>query len=341
MKTIVLALVAGWAVVTSGVTAWRDDLWLGRGSFWTTRVAVTVENPTGTAWEGRTVAVPLAQLPLKGVRVEELRLVDDVGVQLEYGVWALSAAKPVTEGPVPEAGTFAIPVVCPAKGKAVYWIYFGNREAWGLADFWTKRPAEKTPAAERPVVTVGTVERLACREIGAAAAWPDAAWQYRVPVRLANFTDADEPDSLASFALPEVLRATRNAEFVLTLNGKELRTCRLGDRLLFACPRPARSVTTCYAYVRAGAATAHPATDDNAAFALGSQIPSDQVLVQRMRVEDRASFAALLDGAGNLVRNGRFENDGAGWSRGAAKGSRAGRAASSGRRARRRRCPPA
>lgn len=31
MKTIVLALVAGWAVVTSGATAWRDDLGLGRG----------------------------------------------------------------------------------------------------------------------------------------------------------------------------------------------------------------------------------------------------------------------------------------------------------------------
>ena len=52
MKTIVLTLVAGWAVVTTGATAWRDDLWLGRGSFWTARVAVTVENPTGVAWEG-------------------------------------------------------------------------------------------------------------------------------------------------------------------------------------------------------------------------------------------------------------------------------------------------
>ena len=127
MKTIVLTLVAGWAVVTTGATAWRDDLWLGRGSFWTARVAVTVENPTGVAWEGKTVAVPLAQLPLKGVRVEELRLVDGAGVQLEYGVWAAGAAKPLTEGPVPAAGTFAIPVVCPAKGKAAYQIYFGNR----------------------------------------------------------------------------------------------------------------------------------------------------------------------------------------------------------------------
>ena len=265
MKTFILTLVAGWAVVTTGATAWRDDLWLGRGSFWTARVAVTVENPTGVAWEGKTVAVPLAQLPLKGVRVEELRLVDGAGVQLEYGVWAAGATKPQTEGPVPAAGTFAIPVVCPAKGEAAYQIYFGNREAWGLADFWTKRPAEKVSAAERPVVAVGAVERLACREIGAAAAWPDAAWQYRVPVRVANFTDANEPNSLASFALPEVLRATRNAAFILTLDGKELRTCRLGDRLLFACPRPARSVTTCYAYVRAGAAaTAHAAADDAA-----------------------------------------------------------------------------
>ena len=47
MKTIILTLVAGWAVVTTGATAWRDDLWLGRGSFWTARVAVTVESDRG------------------------------------------------------------------------------------------------------------------------------------------------------------------------------------------------------------------------------------------------------------------------------------------------------
>ena len=72
---------------------WRDDLWLGRGGFWRARVGVTVENTSDEAWEGRSVSVPLAKLPLAGARVEELRLVDARGVQLEYGVWDGQSAR--------------------------------------------------------------------------------------------------------------------------------------------------------------------------------------------------------------------------------------------------------
>ena len=118
---------------------WRDDLWLGRGGFWRARVRVTVENTSDAAWEGRSISVPLAKLPFTGARVEELRLVDARGVQLEYGVWN-AHSEFVTEGSVPADGTFVIPVVCPAGGTAEFQIYYDNPSAWGLADFWKERP---------------------------------------------------------------------------------------------------------------------------------------------------------------------------------------------------------
>lgn len=466
MKNSVFFLAAGVAAVACAGPQWRDDLWLGRGSFWTSRVGVAVTNTTDEVFEGKTVAVPIAQLPFKGARVEELRLVDAQGVQLEYGVWTKGGSELVTEGPVPVDGLFTIPVVCEAKGRASYEIYYGNKNAWGLADFWKERPGgfvngdfeelngsvpvgwrgwsddgqhhlavvgdaasgarciraeadegaqpswfsysqrgipvvpgqtvklrvmlrgenvkgyagwyvhagngkrddilnrvfhggsgtfgwkpfEMTvtipagchsmtvgsvlwgtgrawyddlkidfgAAAAAPVATVGAVETLPVREIGADAAWLDAKWQYRVPVRLGNFTDEARTDTLASFPLPEALHATRDPEYVLAFEGKELRTCSLGDRLLFRVSLPAKSVTTCYLYVRRGAKKA-AAPAETLRSALGSQIPSDQVLEKTVNV-DASAFAALLDGAGNLVRNGSFEEGETGWERSRTKG---------------------
>ncbi len=457
--------------VAQAETPWRDDLWLGRGSFWTSRAGIEVENPTDAAWEGRTVSVPVAQLPFRHARVEELRLVDAKGVELEYGVWTKGATRLVKEGPLPQDGVFTIPVCCAAKGTAAFEVYYGNAAAWGLADFWEERPGafvnggfeesdakgllgwnasavdaahrmsvvpggapegrrcilaeadegaapswfgysqagipvrpgekvrlrvklraenvrngyagwyvhaghakkgdilnkvfnagagtfgwkdfemevtvpadctrmtvgsvlrgtgrawfddlriERTGAsAEEPRVVVGAEEKLALREIGKDAAWAGAEWQYRVPVRLANFTDVDRPNVLASLALPEALHATRNPAYRLTLDGKEVRSCSLGSRLLFSCALPAKSATTCYLYVRSTgkAAPAAPA-DEELKSALGSVIPSDQVLVKRVQVGNVEAFRALLDGADNLVKNGSFEAGDAGWSRSRSK----------------------
>ena len=142
MKKIIGMMVcalAACACVAAAEQRWRDDLWLGRGGYWRARVGVTVENTSDEAWEGRSVSVPLAKLPLAGARVEEIRLVDARGVQLEYGVWDGQATF-VTEGPVPSDGTFVIPVVCGAHGTAEFQIYYDNPSAWGLADFWKERP---------------------------------------------------------------------------------------------------------------------------------------------------------------------------------------------------------
>lgn len=468
-KNLFLAI-AGLTVMAQAGTPWRDDLWLGRGSFWTSRVGVTVENPTDVAWEGKTVTVPVAQLPFRSARVEELRLVDAQGTELEYGVWTKGATSLVKEGPLPADGVFALPVCCEAKGKAVYEIYYGNKAAWGLADFWPERPggfvnggfedvdgkgplgwtasavdamhrvsvveegapegrrcikAEVDEAAEptwfsytqsgipvhpgekirlcvklrgenvkkgyagwyvhagnskkgdilnkvfthkggtfgwetlemnvvippncermavgsvlrgtgrawfddlriergeatavQPCVKVGVAEQLKLHEVGAGASWLDAKWQYRVPIRVANFSDSERPNVLASFALPEALHATRNPVYVLTLDGREIRSCSLGSRLLFTVALPARSVTTCYLYVRSDGKAAPAAEQEELKSALGSVIPSDQVLVKRVTVGDGEAFAALLNGANNLVKNCSFEEGEKGWDHSASK----------------------
>ena len=72
MKKIIGMMVcalAACACVAAAEQRWRDDLWLGRGGYWRARVGVTVENTSDEAWEGRSVSVPLAKLPLAGARV--------------------------------------------------------------------------------------------------------------------------------------------------------------------------------------------------------------------------------------------------------------------------------
>ena len=467
---VVVCALAACACVAAAEQRWRDDLWLGRGGYWRARVGVTVENTSDEAWEGRSVSVPLAKLPLAGAHVEAIRLVDARGVQLEYGVWDGQSTF-VTEGPVPSDGTFVIPVVCGAHGTAEFQIYYDNPSAWGLADFWKERPVQllngsfekgtaecpegwqkyafdaqhrlsvdtaayagarcikavadagaapswfsfsqdnipvrageritlrvmvraegvkgqagwyvhaghekksdvlnrvfsagngtfgwkklemkvtippdctkmtvgsvlrgtgaawydafelerETPLPE-PKVSVAAPERLDVREIGADAPWlaakpGEGAWQYRVPVRAANFTDQAQAQVLSACSLTAALRATRSPEYALTFNGNELRTCRLGDQLLFSCDLPARSISTFYLYVRSGRGGAEEKPEELKS-ALGSAIPSDQVLVKRPRLGNAKVFEDLLNSPANLVKNPSWEAGASGWDSGTSK----------------------
>ena len=73
---ILIALAAS-AANGDSPTKWRDDLYLGRGEFWKHRVPITVANPAAEACEGRPVALKVGKdLPIVGVRLEELRFVD-------------------------------------------------------------------------------------------------------------------------------------------------------------------------------------------------------------------------------------------------------------------------
>ena len=187
---------------------------------------------------------------------------------------------------------------------------------WGEGRAWYDEFsfASDCPSA-KPVTTVGKVERLAVRNLGTDDPWPASGdWEYRVPIRVANFSDADVASSLTSFGLREAVRGVRNAEWKLFLDGRETDACRTGETVLFSCAVPARTIRTCWLYVRSGAAKP-AATKPNGEVrsALGSAIPSDQVLVTRTEVGDEAALARLIASSANLVRNPTFAEGANGW----------------------------
>jgi hypothetical protein len=203
-------------------------------------------------------------------------------------------------------------------------VLFGTGTAWYDAfSFETdKQPLQATARA-------GAVERLSFSEQGANAAWipsairvkpngfrrlfafivpaPDtrSEWLYRLPVRVTNLRDEASSGLLAVTDLNSAARGIAAPEFLLTLNGVPVDTCRLGDRLLFTSSPAAHTALTYYLYVGDTGEKAAPVK--STASALGSDIPSDQILEDSKSVSDTRAFAKLLTGSVNLIKNPDFE----------------------------------
>ncbi|MBR1588216.1 MAG: hypothetical protein IJ658_07815, partial [Kiritimatiellae bacterium] len=184
------------------------------------------------------------------------------------------------------------------------------------------------PGVERPAVSsrVGATERISDAFVGEGAAWPadptDGAWAFRVPVRLANFSSEGCPSTLASFNLHEAVKATRNAECRLMDGVREIPLCMLDDHAIFTCPIPAQTVKTCWLYVRQGRPRPQEKPEEVRS-ALGSPIPSDQVLIRKTTISDETAFVNILKSSANLVKNPCFADGSAGWTHSKeAKGSR-------------------
>ncbi len=122
---------------------WHHPLWLGRGDVWRARFPVTVTNPSGTALAGDPVSLAVGdrpgQAPLAGSRAEALRVTDEQGKQLLYGLWTADQNTLFTTGAIPAGATLTLPAVCGPHTSATYYVYFDNPRAWGLADFYGKR----------------------------------------------------------------------------------------------------------------------------------------------------------------------------------------------------------
>jgi len=196
-------------------------------------------------------------------------------------------------------------------------VLYGTGTAW-YDDFRFETDRQPPQAFAR----AGAVERLALNETGADAHWPEKPgrlsrllsgrsaapdWCWRLPVRVANLRDEPAGAILASADLNSAARGLASPRFLLTLDGRPVETCRLGDRLLFTCSPDARTLLTYYLYVApspdVGQSPGRPAKS-----ALGSDIPSDQVLADRPGETDAAAFAKLLNNPVNLVKNPDFEN---------------------------------
>ncbi len=122
---------------------WQSSLWLGRGDVWQARFPVTLTNPSDSSLEGTPVSLTVGsepgQAPLAGARAEALRVTDEKGTQLLYGLWTPDKDTLFTTGSIPSGVTLVLPGVCAPKSSTTLYVYFDNPSAWGLADFFTKR----------------------------------------------------------------------------------------------------------------------------------------------------------------------------------------------------------
>ena len=272
----------------------RSDFTLVPGAHCTIRVRVRGENVKGNAgWY---------------VHVGDDKNPQRINQTLRAGEGTFGWKEQVVRLTVPEGATRL------QTGSVLY----GTGTAW-YDDFsfeTDKEPPHATARAE-------AVERLALREEGADAAWPSkpgwlqrrlapepgaADWAYRLPVRLTNLRDEPAADILAVVDLNSASRGIAAPRFLLTLNSQPVDTCRLGDRLLFTCSPAARTALTYYLYVADTGDSVAPAKPS--ASALGSDIPSDQILADRLGDTDARAFAKLLNSPANLVKNPDFENGG-------------------------------
>lgn len=204
-------------------------------------------------------------------------------------------------------------------------VLYGTGTAW-YDDFSFE--TDKQPP--RATALAGKVERLMLQEQGADVPWPaftsykphgfgrliapflphrvTAApeWSYRLPVRLVNLRNEPAADVLAVVDLNGAARGIAVPKYLLTFNGAPVDACRLGDRLLFSSSPAARTALTYYLYVADSGEKGE--TEKQHASALGSDIPSDQILADRLGETDAHAYAKLLYSPVNLLKNPDFES---------------------------------
>ncbi len=302
---------------------------MGRGGVWRARFPVVIENHTHSALEGAPVALEVGaeagQAPLAGAEAGAVRVVDGRCAQLLFRLQAPGQSEAFISGAIPAGATLVLPAVCGPVTSVTYTVYFDNPKAWALADSLSSKPVRNSPDV---LARVGAVERLELREEGGNAAWVTAGgggfwrhlsglfpgsggrdgWHHRTPVFVTNLNDTDETNVLAAADLISAAHGVVAPRFLLTFNGKPVATSRLGDRLLFSCSAPARSVLTYYLYV--ADTGKRPGTAKVSASALGGELPSDQVLSERFGTADAGAFSDLLGGLANLMQNPGFERGG-------------------------------
>ena len=201
----------------------------------------------------------------------------------------------------------------------------------GTGSAWFDDVSLECQDPARLTATAGQREKLTLAQFGADTAWygdktgSGKAWNYRVPVRVANYGDAQAATGLISVDLAGVLarlrgRADRD-RLVAVLDGRAVKSYQLGDLLLIeGASIPPHTVNVYYLYLAETSSPVPTSTGD--AFttnALNPALPGDSTARQKMA--GGPGYESLLASPINLVRNPSFESGDSlpeGWSGGAA-----------------------
>lgn len=131
--------VLGGAVLpATAAPAWHHPLYLGNGELWRQRVEVVVTNRSDQAAAGTVVTVKIGrregEADLVGAEARAVRVCNAQGEEMLYEL-ATATGQPLRSGPIPEGAELSLPVECPARSQATYYLYFDNPAAWPVPDF--------------------------------------------------------------------------------------------------------------------------------------------------------------------------------------------------------------
>lgn len=125
------------ARAAAATASWHHPLALDNGGYWRQRLTLTAVNGTDQALNGRAVGVTVGRSPgaaaLAGAAAESLRVCDENGEEMLFAL-VDPTGRPQSRGPVAAGSTLTIPVECPARAKAVYFVYHDNPAAGELPD---------------------------------------------------------------------------------------------------------------------------------------------------------------------------------------------------------------
>jgi hypothetical protein len=136
---LALALTVIWPSLAA---EWHAALYLDGGGWWRSRIGVRAHNEKDVAVAGEPATIPIGSGPgkaqLAGQIAQSLRVCDAAGREMLFALHGPDGAA-LAAGPIPEGSALLIPVECPPKGTAEYFVYFDNPAALAVPDFLETR----------------------------------------------------------------------------------------------------------------------------------------------------------------------------------------------------------
>lgn len=230
ISAVLCAVLACSYLPASQASGWHTELWLDGGGFWTNRVCVTARNVSGKDLKGLGVAVRLPP----GAMGKDLRITDGNGRLLSFSVRDAEVVFPVTGA---------------AGSVSRYFIYRGNPAALEIPYNSWQADAD---FSHKVKIETGPVETMAVKTVGENAKWAAGEWKWRVPVRVANFTDKRTEERLFRFRMAEATRSIPGSEWRFEYKGLPFKAELNGSDLVFRHAHEPRTVSVFYVYVKPG-----------------------------------------------------------------------------------------
>lgn len=130
-------------VLTALSFVWSQPPWhqlyLDGGGYWKGRIRLEVENLTSQDVKGGTIRIKVGpnpgELNLVGEEAKALRVCDEEGRELLFDILS-SAGRSKRSGELTKGDVLLLPVEVKAGERKGYFVYYGNKDAWGVPDFW-------------------------------------------------------------------------------------------------------------------------------------------------------------------------------------------------------------